>query len=138
MLIGFLPLALVVVLRGTWGAAAVVAALLKAAALLVAVHVVVTNRVCLTVDGEGLLLQRRRARQRISWTELTDCAVEWRSVGQRAAARLTLELASGETLRLEDAETAPTSAATLVGWARLVRGRIGEADSPLAGALTGR
>ncbi|MBK6691821.1 MAG: hypothetical protein IPG50_06395 [Myxococcales bacterium] len=138
MLIGFLPLALVVVLRGTWGAAAVVAALLKAAALLVAVHVVVTNRVCLTVDGEGLLLQRRRARRRISWTELTDCAVEWRSVGQRAAARLTLELASGETLRLEDAETAPTSAATLVGWVRLVRGRIGEADSPLAGALTGR
>lgn len=39
MLIGFLPLALVVVLRGTWGAAAVVAALLKAAALLVALHV---------------------------------------------------------------------------------------------------
>lgn len=138
MLIGFPPLALVVVLRGTWGAAAVVAALLKAAALLVALHVVVTNRVGLTVDGEGLLLQRRRARRRIGWTELTDCAVEWRSRGQKPAARLTLELASGETLRLEDAETAPTSAATLVAWARLVRGRIGEADSPLAGTLTGR
>ncbi len=117
------PLTIGVALRsGVWGAVVMIMA------MFVAVFVVATRGVRITVDGEGLLLKQPRSLRRVRFEELTDCGIEWRTLGQVASATLTLQLTDGETLRLDYAESAPASDATLVGWARLIRARIGERE----------